>query len=284
MLTNLTVLRKIYLAFLSFICICFSTISFSQAVKRPISARYIGLGAYSTNHVDAFSFISNQAALAQVKAAAGGVYGERRFLLSETNMYTAIVVLPTTQGNFGLQADYFGFTDYNETQLGIAYARSLGSKLDIGIKFNYYGFRIPAYNNSSAVNFEIGAIAHLSDNLNAGIHVYNPVGGKLSKQDDEKLGSAYSFGMGYEASESFFVSGEIIKEEDMPVNVNVGFQYNFLQRFFVRAGIATETTNSYAGVGISWKSFRLDVSGSYHPQLGFSPGLLLIVNFKNKQD
>jgi hypothetical protein len=25
---------------------------------------------------------------------------------------------------------------------------------------------------------------------------------------------------------------------------------------------------------------RLDISGSYHPQLGLSPGLLLLVNFK----
>ncbi len=282
---QLSDLRKIYIATCIFIIVTSNKTAFSQALKQPIAARYIGLGAYSLNHVDAFSFTSNQAALAQVKNAAGAVYGERRFLLSETNMFTAIVVVPTKQqGNFGFQADYFGFTNYNESQLGIAYARSLGSKLDVGIKFNYYSSKIPAYGTSSAVNFEIGAIAHLSGKLNAGVHVYNPVGGKLSKLDDEKLGSAYTFGMGYEASESFYLSGEIVKQEDIPVNVNVGFQYNFLKKFFVRAGIATETTNTYAGAGISWKNFRLDISGSYHPQLGFSPGLLLIVNFKPKED
>ena len=272
---------KIYFSVFSFLIY---TNSHSQALRRPIAARYVGLGAYSINHVDAFSFISNQAALAQVKSGAAGVYGEKRFLLSEANMFTAVVVLPTQQGNFGLQADYFGFTNYNESQLGIAYARSLGSKLDLGIKFNYYGFKIPGYANASAINFEIGAIAHLSDKLHTGIHVYNPVGGKLSKQDDEKLNSAYTFGMGYEASDKFFVSSEIVKEEDLPVNVNVGLQYNFKKQFFVRAGIATETTNSYAGAGISWKNFRLDVSGSYHPQLGFTPGLLLIINFNDKQN
>ena len=272
---------KIYFSVFSFLIY---TNSHSQALRRPIAARYVGLGAYSINHVDAFSFISNQAALAQVKSGAAGVYGEKRFLLSEANMFTAVVVLPTQQGNFGLQADYFGFTNYNESQLGIAYARSLGSKLDLGIKFNYYGFKIPGYANASAINFEIGAIAHLSDKLHTGIHVYNPVGGKLSKQDDEKLNSAYTFGMGYEASDKFFVSSEIVKEEDLPVNVNVGLQYNFKKQFFVRAGIATETTNSYAGAGISWKNFRLDVNGSYHPQLGFTPGLLLIINFKNEQN
>lgn len=274
-------MRKLYFASIFILVTCFS---FGQAVRQPIAARYTGLGAYSINHVDAFSFTSNQAALAQIKSTAVGVYGEKRFLLSSTNLYSAVAVLPTKQGNFGLQADYFGYRNYNESQIGIAYARSLGSKLDIGIKFNYYGFRIPAYGNASAINFELGAIAHLSEKLHAGIHAYNPVGGKLSKTANEKLSSVYKFGIGYEASEKFLVSTEIIKQEDQPVNVDVGVQYNFMKQFFVRAGTSTGTTNSYIGAGISWKNFRLDLTGSYHPQLGFTPGLLLIVNFNKKEE
>lgn len=258
--------------------------SFAQSMRHPVAARYIGLGAYSKNHVDAFSFTSNQAALGQVKHTAVGVYGERRFLLSSTNLYSAVAVLPTKQGNFGLQADYFGFKNYNESQIGLAYARSLGSKLDVGIKFNYYGFRIPVYGNASAINFELGAIAHLSEKLHIGIHAYNPVGGKLSKAGDEKLSSVYKFGIGYDPSEKFLVSAEVIKEEDQPINVDVGAQYNFMKQFFIRAGTSTESTNSYIGAGISWKSFRLDVTGGYHPQLGFTPGLLLIINFNKKEE
>jgi hypothetical protein len=233
--------------------------------------------------VDAFSFTSNQAALAQIKTPSIGVYGEKRFLLEAADMYSAVFVLPTLQGNFGVQADYFGFKNYNESQLGIAYARSLGSVLDIGVKFNYYSFRIPSYQTSSAVNFEIGAIAHLTDKLNAGVHFYNPVGGELSKTNNEKLGSIYKFGIGYEPSESFLVSAEIVKQEDLPVNINAGVQYNFLKQFFARVGIASENESPYAGAGISWNNTRLDVSASYHPQLGFSPGLMVIVNFKNRE-
>ncbi len=255
----------------------------AQSLRKPIAASYIGLGAYSINHVDVFSFTANQAALAQIKNSALGVYGERRFLLSTTDLYSAVVALPTRQGNFGLQADYFGYKNYNESQLGIAYARSLGSKLDIGIKFNYYSFRIPGYQNPSAINFEMGAIAHLTDKLNAGIHFYNPVGGKLSKTDNEKLGSVYKFGLGYEASENFIVSAEIVKQEDIPINVNAGVQYNFAKQFFARAGIASENSSPYAGAGISWNNLRLDMSVSYHQQLGISPGLMLIINFKSKE-
>ncbi len=273
-------MRKIFLFFL---LVFFDTFLHAQALRRPLAAPYIGLRAYSINHIDAFSFTSNQAALAQSKSTAIGVYGERRFLLAETNMYSAVGVLPTKQGNFGFQADYFGFKNYNESQLGIAYARSLGSKLDIGVKFNYYSYRIPGYQNSSAVNFEIGAIAHLTEQLHAGIHFYNPVGGTLSKTNNEKLGSIYKFGLGYEPSENFLVSIEIVKQENLPVNVNAGVQYNFAKQFFARAGIASENESPYAGAGISWSNIRVDLSASYHPQLGFSPGLMLIVNFKSKE-
>jgi len=273
--------RKVYL---SIFLILFYSAAFSQALRHHIAAGYIGLGAYSINHVDAYSFTSNQAALAQIKNTAAGVYGEKRFLLSSTNQYSAVVVLPTDKGNFGLQADYFGFKNFNESQIGIAYARSLGSKFDVGIKFNYYSFRIPAYGNSSAINFEIGAITHVSEKLHIGIHAYNPVGGNLSKTEDEKLSSVYRFGIGYDASEKFLVSTEIIKEEDQPINVNVGLQYNFLKEFFIRAGTSTETSNSYAGAGIAWKTFRLDLTAGYHPQLGFTPGLMVIVNLNKKEE
>ena len=49
---------------------------------------------------------------------------------------------------------------------------------------------------------------------------------------------------------------------------------------FVKAGFISESGTPYAGAGIGWKNLRLDISSSYHPQLGFSPGILLIMNFK----
>ena len=64
----------------------------------------------------------------------------------------------------------------------------------------------------------------------------------------------------------------------MPV-FNTISKSNFLQAL----GIASENESPYAGAGVSWNNLRLDISASYHPQLGFSPGLMLIVNFKSKK-
>lgn len=256
----------------------------AQSLRKPVSASYTGLGAYSMNHVDLFSVTANTGALAKIKNPSLGVYGEKRFLLTETNMFSALVALPTEQGNFAFEADYFGFKNYNESQLGVAYARNVGKNLDLGIKFNYYSFRIPGFESPSAVNFEMGAIAQLTEKLSAGIHFYNPVGGKLSKTKDDKLSSIYTFGIGYESSENFLISAEIVKQEDMPVNVNAGVQYHFEKQFFARFGLSSQNNSPYAGAGVSWDIFRVDMTVSYHPQLGISPGLMLVMNFKSKNN
>lgn len=251
----------------------------SQTLRRPVAAGYTGLGAYSLNHVDVFSFTANQASLAQLKNVSAGVYAERRFLLSELNNYTAVVGLPTASGNFAVKANYSGFSDYNETQLGLAYARKLGKKVDIGVQFNYQGIRITGYGNASAISFELGTMLHVTDRLHAGIHVNNPVGGKFGKDQQEKLSSVYSFGLGYDASEKFLVSAEIEKEEDQPVNVNAGMQYKFLPQLLARVGMSSATSSAWLGVGLTIKSFRLDITAGYHPQLGITPGLLLVFNW-----
>jgi len=253
---------------------------YSQALRYSITMPYTSLGAYSSKQNDPFGFTNNQAALAQVKAASVGAFGERRFMLSENSVYGLAAAVPTGLGNFGVQINYSGFANFNEQKAGVAYARKMGKALDLGVQFNYYGYRIPQYGNASAVNFEIGAIMHLTSKLNAGVHAYNPVGGQLGKTGEEKLASAYKFGLGYDASEQFYVSAEIIKEEGKAVNVIGGFQYQFMKQFFARGGFVSETGSGFAGFGVGWKNLRLDLSGSYHPQLGFSPGILLVVNLK----
>jgi hypothetical protein len=271
-------LRKIICLF--FIYIIFANILNAQSLRYSVGMPYINLGAYSTKQLDPFSFTSNQAALAQIKDAGVGIYGERRFLLAENSVYGLAVAVPTKKGNIGLQVNYAGFANFNEQKAGLAYARSLGSKVDVGVQFNYYGYKIPAYNNASTINFEVGAILHVTDKINAGVHVYNPVGAKLGKDGEEKLAAAYKLGLGYDATDNFYFSTEIVKEEDQPINVTGGVQYHFKKQFFARAGFRTDNSTGFAGIGFIVSDFRIDVATSFHPQLGISPGILLIYNFK----
>ena len=263
--------------------ICVHFMAPAQSLRSSISMPYVGMGAYSTKQTDPFSFTGNQAALAQVKNMGIGMYGERRFLLADNSVYALSAAVPTKLGNFGVQINYAGFQNFNEQKAGLAYGRSLGKKIDIGVQFNYYGYKIPAYQNASAINFEIGAMVHFSEKLNAGIHIYNPVGGNLGKAGDEKIAGVYKFGLGYDASENFYVSTEIVKEEEQAINVTGAVQYRFKKQFFARAGFRSDNNTGFGGAGFLYNNLRIDVAASYHPQLGMSPGILLIYNFKGAE-
>jgi hypothetical protein len=256
----------------------------SQTLRRPVATSYTGFGAYSLHHVDVFSFTANQASLAQIKTATAGLYAERRFMLAELNNYTAAAAIPTSSGNFGLKTNYAGFSDYNETQIGLAYGRKLGTKVDVGVQFNYNSIRTAGYGNSSAISFEAGAIFHLTEKLHSGVSINNPVGGKFGADKQEKLPAVYAVGVGYDASEKFLISLEIQKEEDQPVNVNAGIQYKPVPQLLIRTGIASATSSVWGGAGLVLKSFRIDVTAAFHPQLGVTPGLMLVFAGKNKKD
>ena len=252
----------------------------AQSLRYAVAMPYIGPGAYSKQQQDPFSCTSNQAALSNIQHPAIGVYSERRFLLAATSYYSLVAVFPSRLGRFGAQLNYGGSKNFSENKIGLAYARSLGVKLDIGIQFNYYGYRVPAYNSAAAINFEAGLIMHFSEKFHGGIQAYNPVGGKLEKATGEKLASVYKMGFGYDASPVFFAGMEVIKEENIPVNCIASLLYRFAGRFFARIGIATESSAVFGGAGWHWNDLRVDVSASYHPQLGFSPGIMLIMNGK----
>ena len=250
-----------------------------QETRAPLSARYTGIGAYSKDFTDAFSGTINQAALAGVKQATAGVYGERRFMLAELSNYAAAIALPSRLGGFGVALNYFGGESFNTSQIGLGYGKKLGDKVDIGVQFNYNMIKLQGYGSSSTINFEAGTLLHLTDKIHIGIHVYNPVGGKFGKASNEKLASIYTTAIGYEASGKLFMSSEISKEEDQPVNINAGMQYIFADRFFVRLGVATATGNYFFGLGVQWKTFRLDAATGWQSQLGLTPAIMLLFNF-----
>lgn len=253
-----------------------------QIIKQPLMVGYPGSGAYSQNFSDIFSATTNEASLAQLKTAGFGVYTERRFLLAELTSCTAVVAFPSSSGVFGFEGDYFGSAAFNESELGFIYARKITAKIDIGTKFNYYSIRIPGYGSPYSINFEAGALFHLTDKLHAGIHVYNPAGSELRKTSKEKLASVYISGVGYEVSEMVFIYGEIVKQQGEAVYVNAGFQYNLQKSLFIRTGISSLANNNYAAIGLQLNFARIDINVNYHPQLGFTPGLLLLFNLKKQ--
>lgn len=254
--------------------------SHAQMLQYPQSIPYSGITSYSSRQQDVFSFAANQAALAGISSTSLGIFAERKFMVSEISIYSVAASMPTVLGNFGFQFNYGGFKNYHESRLGMAYARRLGNKIAMGIQFNYSGYRIPSYTIASAINVEAGLIFHLTEQLNAGLHIYNPIGVKLGKGLSEKLSPVYSFGIGYDAAENFYAGIVLIKQEDIPLNITSLIQYNLNRLFYLKGGYSSAGSQAFGGVGFCLKKFRFDIIINYHPQLGVYPGMLLMADVK----
>ena len=245
------------------------------------SARSIAMGNTGINFSDVNSLFTNQAGLATLDHTAFLVSAERKFALADLNNLSAGLALPTSSGTFGLSVNYFGFEQYNETKVGLAYGRKLMDKLSIGVQFDVLNTRIPEYGSKNLLTFEIGLQSELSKQLTLGFHLFNPV--KLEIAEDEFLPSVIQAGITYTPSKKVLVNLELEKDIDYPFTVKLGIEYEMVDNFFLRLGANTEPTNFSFGLGYQLKNrLRLDFASIYHQELGFTPAISFGYDLRKK--
>lgn len=254
-------------------------LSNAQGVTKPVMGPG-GLNAYSNKPLDLFSVFNNQAALAQLKSKSVGLYGERRYLVEGLNNYLGLGAIETRTGCFGIELGYFGFSRFNQARAGLAYALALGSRMNMGVEFNYHSINIPGYGKASTLGIELGALFHLTEKLNAGMQISNPVGGKFGQAGREKLPAVYRGGIGFDPSREFFAGIEMVKEELMPAYLNAAIQYAGIPGVAIRTGFTSASNSWWMGIGYLWRSLRIGISIGFHPVLGITPGFFLL----NQQD
>lgn len=258
------------------ICLSFAFIR-ASGQDRPFAGHdATGSGAYSFHFNDVFSIYRNQAGLAQLKGLSAGVFAERRFLLESLDLFSFAAVLPTSSGNFGISSSRSGYSAFNRYHAALAYARSLGKKLDIGVQADYLGMHIREYGNLGTVTFEGGIIFHFSDQWHAGAGVFNPLQRSYNRLPEEKIPAIYTLGTGLEFSEKFYAGFEAVAETDVKALLRFFIHYRPHPRFILQGGLATEPGRHFIGMGLLLKNLRMDFTGSYHPQLGITPGAGII--------
>ena len=187
--------------------------------------------------------------------------------------------IPLGDGGIGASLEYFGFSDYHESNIGLSYGKNLGSSIALGISFNYSNIYISGYGQTGAFEFGIGAIFHPTQKMQIGLDIYNPIGGRFTKQADEKMAWVYSLAIVYEISSQVYFSLEWIKEENQVIDCKLALMYHFANQFDAGIGILTATTSPAAWAGWAWERFSAKIYTSYHQQLGFSPGISVGVSF-----
>jgi hypothetical protein len=271
-----TLLRNLLITFLVVPSVCYST-----GYETSIGARSAGMGRCSVAINDLWSVQNNQAGIALLDQFYAGIAYENRFLLNELSTKSLGIIAPTKYGVLGLSYRHEGFDLYNEQKVGLAYAKSFGQYLRIGLQLDYLQTSLgDGYGKKSSVTFELGLQSDITENVTIGIWTFNPVRVKLADYDNEKIQAIYKFGLGWQLSDQFIASVELEKNTSIrPVIVRLGMEYNMANQFFIRTGTSTKEELFTIGFGFKYKHIHFDIGATMHETLGFSPQASLQIGF-----
>jgi len=254
-----------------------------KAIHDPSNtgAASMGMGTIGVVGTNFHSLYNNQAALAYLPSTTIGIdYNQGFFADKNLSTKTAGLAVPTGWGTLGLNLKYFGYQMYNEQKIGLAYGKQLGKRLAIGVQLDYFRTFIGNdYGSAQAISFEIGFYSKLTDNLDIGAHIFNPIGAEIGTEYAEKIPVAFKLGLMYHVDEHLRLATEAEKIQNEKTNYKFGLEYEIGSYFISRIGIATQPTLFTFGFGLRYKKLIFDIGSGYHQTLGFTPAVSLLFKF-----
>jgi len=248
----------------------------SQSVNNKISARENGMSGASVCFSDVWSQYSNQAGLSNVKNMSIGLSYQNAFFVKELSTNSVAFALPTKSGTFGLNYYYFGYSKYNENKIALAYGKSLGKKISVGIQLDYFITHIEGEFGTIGIPAgEIGILSNPIENLYIGVHVFNIWNAHINSNDETYLPVIFKLGASYKLYDKALLSVEFEKDIDYPVVVKTGIEFEVIDNLFFRAGVSAKPVLFSFGLGYAFKSFKLDIAFTKHEVLDYSPSISL---------
>ncbi len=249
---------------------------FSIHTQRIEEGRAAAMANTSVTLIDIWSIYHNQAGLGYLENMSVGVFHQSGFI-KEQNLQGISFALPTKTGTIGASYSYYGYSQYNEMQAGLAFGRTFSKYFAIGLQLNYLHTHIAGnYGSANSVNFEVGIISQPIDNLLIGAHVYNP---SRSKMGDEYIPTIFNLGLSYWFSDKVLFGIGTEKDLNHDAIFKAGIDYKLVEFVSLQAGISTNPAKYSFGIGFHYININAHVGFSKHQTLGFTPSFTLSYGF-----
>lgn len=273
---------RLFLFFFSLTC--FSNVVIASGDNFLSGGRAAALSGAAITLSDVYATTNNQAGLGFMTDFSVGVYTDRKFLNAKVNNINVAAALPFEKvGTFGLSANYYGFSLYNETKIGLAYARKFGTKFAMGVQFDYMRLNMAELGQRDFFTLELGMQYKPWKVLTFGAHIYNPIPYKVEPVFGERLPTIIKFGVGYEPAQKVLIAAEYEQDIYYKPRFKAGVEYRVIKYVSLRAGAQTAPFCGTFGFGINVTGLKLDAAAVYHPVMGFTPHLALSYSFAKKK-
>jgi hypothetical protein len=241
----------------------------------PATGRFSGMGKASVAVQGAEGLFSNPSNLFGVDKITALLASEWRYGVENLSPMSLGLVMPSKSSVLGFSYQYFGFESWRDNTLGVAYARKLMSKLEVGIHLKYQLIKIPTYGSQSIIGFDMGFNTLLINNLRLGFHVQNPIPFKLS--ETETVPSLFRLGVAYQVNINVLLSLETAKSLTYPAIFRLGLEYKFDKKWILRGGFESNPAAFSFGLGFFLsENIKMDLALSNHAVLGLTPAISLV--------
>lgn len=255
----------------------------AQADGKWLSMPALSAGAYVPAFADIFSFTANKAALVFMQETSAGIMMERRFMLAELSNYGFALAIPRTWGAAGLQCRFQGGGNWSAYAANLAYAKKLTAGMALGLQVNLVNERAAGYMPSRLLSADLSLLMRPAENWSMGLDVQHLVSTQSTQDKTNPQSAIYTFGTGFSANPQTMLAAWVSHESGKPVQMAAEARYRFADRLMASIGFSSDNGSFFAGVQLSWSAYRLFVSGSKHPLLGYTPGLALQYSFKQQK-
>ncbi len=234
----------------------------------------LSLGNASVAMSGVYGMQGNQAAIVHGPESEFILSAERRFLISDLTSVSFAGKKNLSFGTVGLVVENFGFDEFKEQKLGVAFAKKLSNKLSIGGQFDYLNFSIEGFGNKSTFTFEAGLYSIVNEYFHVSAHVFSP--GKIGIGENTDLTTVFRTGFKYIPSKKLDIYTELNKPLDENFDIRFGADYQLVDILNIRIGFSTDPALFSFGFGVKIKEgIHLIGGNAFHQSLGNTPGLTI---------
>jgi hypothetical protein len=221
----------------------------------------------------------NQASLAYNKSYSAGFSYESKFGISELATRTAGITIPAGKASLGAVYSNSGYHDFRREMTGLACGMKLSEKLSAGVQVDYFAEKtFGEYGNHQAFTCEAGLLAEVSDKINIGVHIFNPVPGSLR---GDFMPAILRAGIGTELNSSLFAGAEAEMSSERKMIFRSGFEFEAAKKLWLRGGFSTDNNSFCFGFGYLARFVLLDLGFTTHEKLGVTSSASLIFKLRN---
>lgn len=214
------------------------------------------------------SIWGNPGGLAKARQLTFSLCSDIPFGIPELSTHSLGVSIPIKESTLAFSFSNFGNLYFSKNYTAITLAREIDF-VSLGFRSNIIHFNIPEYGKSTAISFDFGGQAKITDQLIYGAYITNFTVSKISRYSTQNLPVEMVLGLSWQPVPQASFSMELYKESGFKSELRSGIEYTPKNNLSLRLGYRSSNM-LYGGIGLKTGKYMFSYAVAIHQNLPFS--------------